>query len=345
MHRISLAFAACLLALAPVVTASAQTPGPYKVLSTTKVGGAGGFDYVYADSDNRKLYIPRIAGANSHVSVFNLDTLAPLTEIPETNGHGVAVDVKSNHAFSSSKPVVMWDAKTLAPIKTIDVEGGPDGILSDAFNQRIYILSHAAPNVTVIDAKDGSILGTIDVGGAPEQAASDGKGHLYIDIEDKAAIAVIDTKTMKMTGKFDLTGSGDGCAGLAIDMKNGILFAACREPNVMVVISAADGKILTTLPIGKGSDGATFNPATMEVFSSQGDGTLTIVKESSPTSFAVEETLATPVRAKTLTLDAKTGHILLITAEFGPAPAPQPGQRFSRPPMIPDTFQILTVGK
>jgi DNA-binding beta-propeller fold protein YncE len=284
-------------------------------------------------------------GVNSRVRVFDLDTLAPLGEIPEANGHGVAVDVKSGHGFVTSKPVTMWDAKTLKPIKTIDVQGGPDGILGDAFNQRVYILSHSVPNVTVIDAKDGGILGTIDIGGAPEQAASDGKGHIYIDIEDKAAIAVIDANTMKMTGKFDLTGSGDGCAGLAIDARNGILFAACREPNVMVVVSIASGKVLTTLPIGKGCDGATFNPATMEAISSQGDGTLTIIKENSPASFAVEQTVTTPQAARTLTLDAKTGRILLITAEFGPAPAPQPGQRFSRAPMIPDTFQIITVGK
>jgi DNA-binding beta-propeller fold protein YncE len=345
MRRLAFALAACLLAFVALLAASAQVSGPYKVLSTVKAGGTGGYDYVYADSANRKLYIPRMDGANSQLTVFDLDTLAPLGQIPEANGHGVAVDVKSGHGFVTSKPVAMWDAKTLKPIKTIDVEGGPDGILGDAFNQRVYILSHSAPNVTVIDAKDGSVLGTIDIGGAPEQAATDGKGHIYIDIEDKAAIAIIDVNTMKMTGKFDLAGSGDGCAGLAIDAKNGILFSACREPNVMVVVSIASGKVLTTLPIGKGCDGATFNPETMEAFSSQGDGTLTIIKESSPTSFAVEQTLATPQRARTLTLDAKTGHILLITAEFGPAPALQPGQRFARAPMIPDTFQIITVGK
>jgi YVTN family beta-propeller protein len=343
MRRTSLALVLCLSASA--VSLAAQTAGPYKVLSTAKTGGAGGFDYVYADAANRKLYVPRMDGESSRVSVFNLDTLAAVGQIPEANGRGVAVDVKSGHAFSTSKPVAMWNAKTLAPIKTIDVQGGPDGILGDSFNHRVYVLSHSAPNVTVIDAVQGSVLGTIDIGGAPEQAVSDGKGHIYIDIEDKAAIAIIDAKTMKMTGKFDLAGSGDGCAGLAIDRKNGILFAACRTPNVLVVVPIATGKVLMTLPIGKGTDGATFNPKTMEVFSSQGDGTLSIIKESSPTSFAVEQTLTTPERAKTLTLDAKTGRILLITAEFGPAPAPQPGQRFSRPPMIPDTFKIIVVGK
>ncbi len=239
----------------------------------------------------------------------------------------------------------MWDAKTLATIKTIDVQGGPDGIVADDFNGRVYVFSHGAPNVTVIDAKDGAVAGTIDLGGAPEQAVSDGKGHLYVDLEDKGKIAVVDAKTMTMTGSFDLAGKGGTCAGLAMDVKNNILFATCRDPQTMVILNAANGKILETLPIGKGTDGAVFNPATMEVFSSQGDGTLTIVKESSPTSFAVEQTLTTMPRAKTLTLDTKTNKLYLIAAEFGPAPATQPGERPARPPMIPDSFSILMVGK
>jgi DNA-binding beta-propeller fold protein YncE len=198
----------------------------------------------------------------------------------------------------------------------------------------------------VIDAKDGSVLGTIDLGGAPEQAVSDGKGHVYIDIEDEHSIAVVDAKTMKVTGNYDLAGKGAQCAGLAIDVKNNILFAACRSPQTMVILSAADGKILETLPIGAGADGATFNPRTMEAFSSQRDGTLTIVKENSPTSFVVEQNLQTMPGAKTLTLDGKTGHILLIAAETAPPPTPAPaGGRAGRGQMVPDSFTIIEVGK
>ncbi|HEY1496423.1 MAG TPA: hypothetical protein VGF49_17845, partial [Candidatus Solibacter sp.] len=247
------------------------------------------------------------------------------------------------------KPVVMWDAKTLAPIKTIDVQGGPDGILFDPFNQRVWVFSHSAPNATVLDAKDGSIVGTVDLGGAPEQAATDGKGHLYVDIEDKDNVAVVDTKTMKVTGNYPLEGKGGTPAGLAMDDKNNILFVACRNPATMVIMNAADGKIITTLPLGAGTDGAVFNPKTMEAFSSQGDGTLTVIKENSPTSFVVEQTVKTPVRAKTLTLDNKTDHILLITAEFAPPPAPAtppaPGGRGGRGVMVPDSFSIVVVGK
>lgn len=333
-----------------VLAAAAMLAGAqdtYKVLRTVKTGGTGGFDYVYADSAGRKLYVPRPAqDATAHISVFDLDTLAPVGEIPNANARGAAVDPKSGHGFVSSKPVVMFDSKTLAVIKTIDVQGGPDGILFDPYNERVYILSHRAPNATVIDAANGSVLGTIDLGGAPEQAVSDGKGHVYIDIEDKGNVAVVDANTMAVTGHYDLAGKGDGCAGLAIDTENHLLFAACRNPQNLVVLNAQDGKILDTLPIGKGSDGAVFNPATKEVFSSQGDGTLSVIKENSPTSFAVEQTLQTPPRSKTLTLDSKTNHLVLITAEFTPPPNPSapPGPN-NRGQMVPDSFSILLVGK
>ncbi|HEX3358731.1 MAG TPA: YncE family protein [Tepidisphaeraceae bacterium] len=337
----------------------AATGQDYKVVKKAKVGGAGGFDYVYADADGRKLYVPRSGrggDAKSRVNVFDLDTLQPTGEIPDTNGvHGVAVDPKSGHGFSSSNPVVMFDTKTLATIKTIPVQGNPDGIFFEPATERIYVLSHRAPNVSVIDGKDGSIVGTIDLGGAPEQGQSDGSGHAYIDIEDKDNIAVVDTSTMKVTGHYDLAGKGAGPAGLGLDAKNQILFAFCHEPNTCVILSAADGKILSTLPIGNGTDGGGFNPNTMEAFSSQRDGTLTIIKENSPTSFEVEQNVQTMPGAKTCTLDTKTNQIFLITAEFAaptpstqPAPQGQPGapnRGGGRGQMVPDSFTIIQVGK
>jgi glutamine cyclotransferase len=362
--------AAAVLALLPLAI-HAQN-GPYKVINTVKIGGDGGFDYVTADSVGRNLYVAR-SGPAGHIGVFSLDTFAQVGDIPGVSGHGAMVDSATGNGFATSKPITMFDAKTFAIIKKIEVQGNPDGYLVDTFNHRFYDLSHAQPNITVIDTKDGSVLGTIDIGGAPEQAVTDGKGKIYVDIEDKAAIAVIDAKTMTMTGKYDISAKGSGCAGLALDVKNNILFAACRENNNMVILSATDGHIITDLPIGVGCDGATFNPATMEAFSSQGDGTLTVIKENSPTSFAVEQTVKTPVRAKTMTLDTKTGHLLLITAEYGPAPAPaapaaataapaagaapaegpRPGGgpggpggfRGPRAPMIPGSFSIIVVGK
>ncbi len=315
-----LVLAAAVAAMLPMSGVVHAQAGPYKVLQTVKVGGDGGSDYITTDSENRTLYIAR-SGPAGHIPVYSLDTFAQVGDIPGTSGHGGAVDDSTGHGFATSKPVTMFDAKTFAVIKKIDVQGNPDGYLNDPLYHRFYVLSHAAPNITVLDDKDGTILGTIDIGGMPEQAATDGRGHIYVDIEDKGAIAVIDAKTMTMTGKYDISSKSGGCAGLALDAKNNILFAACRDKNDMVILSATDGHILADLPTGVGCDGAGFNPATMEAFSAQGDGTLTVVKESSPTSFAVEQTVTTPVRARTLTIDYKTGHILLITAEYGPAPA------------------------
>jgi hypothetical protein len=349
---------AALAVMLPLVSlADAQDSGPYKVLKIELVGGDGGFDYVNADADGRSLYVAR-SGPAGHIGVYNLDTLAQVGDIPGVSAHGGAVDTVTGHGFATSKPVTMFDSKTFAILKKIDVQGNPDGYLNDTYNHRFYVLSHSEPNITVFDDKDGSILGTIGIGGAPEQAATDGHGKIYVDIEDKAAIAVIDANTMKMIGTYDVSSRGGGCAGLALDAKNNILFASCRDKKNMIILSATDGHIITDLPIGNGSDGATFNPATMEAFSSQGDGTLTVVKEDLPTSFSVEQTVATPMRAKVLTLDTKTNQILTITAEFGPVPSAAPpvvgatqpagvpvSMRGPRAPMIPHSFQILVIGK
>jgi len=320
--------------------------GPYHVLSTNKVGGDGGFDYVNADSDGRRLYVAR-RSKTPHISVYNLDSIAADGDITGVGAHGAVVDGKYGHGFASSKPVAMFDSKTLASIKTIDVQGSPDGMICDPFNDRVYVLSHEAPNLTVIDAKDGSLLGTIDIGGAPEQAATDGAGHLYVDIEDKGAVAVIDTNTMKMTSSYDLAGKGGGNAGLAMDTKNHVLFVACRDPQVMVMLDANTGKFLSSLPIGRGCDGVVFNPDTNEAFSSQGDGTLTVIKEDSPTTFSIEQTVKTMAGAKTCTLDSKNGHILLIAAEYGPAPEAAAGGngRPRRGPMVAGSFSVIVVGK
>lgn len=295
----------------------ARAAEPYKVLTTTQTMGTGGIDYVYADNDNRRLYVPR----GSQVLVFDLDSLKSAGTITNARARGVAVDPKSQHGFCSSSPVVMWDAKTLETIKTIEVQGRPDGILFEPMTERIYVLSHSQPNVTVINGKDGSVAGTIDLGGAPEQAASDGRGHLYVDLEDKDNIAVVDVNALKVTAHYDLGGKGGGPGGLGLDAKNHILFAMCHDPQTCVVLNADDGKILATLPIGRGTDGGGFNPNTMEAFSSQGDGTLTIIKENSPTSFEVEQTVQTKPRAKTCTLDTKNNQIVLIAVEPAPTPA------------------------
>jgi len=315
--NISRALGLITISLAALAVAqAATTDSPYKILKTTQTMGTGGIDYVYADNDNRRLYVPR----GGEVLVFDLDTLKSAGAITNARARGVAVDPRSQHGFCSSSPVVMWDAKTLETLKTIDVQGRPDGIVFEPLTERIYVLSHSQPNATVIDGKDGSVVGTIDLGGAPEQAASDGQGHLYVDLEDKDNVAVVDVKALKVTAHYDLGGKGGGPAGLGFDAKNNLLFVMCHEPQTCVILNANDGKILSTLPIGRGTDGGGFNPKTMEAFSSQGDGTLTIIKENSPGNFEVEQTVNTKPRAKTCTLDTKNNQIILIALE--PAPTP-----------------------
>jgi hypothetical protein len=343
---------------------AADSPGggDYKIIQKVKVGGAGGFDYVFADADGRRLYVPRSAGRGGgggvvpRVDVYDLDTLAAAGSIPNTNGvHGVAVDPKSGHGFSSSNPIVMFDTKTLATIKTIQVDGSPDGIFFEPATERIYVLSHRDPNVSVLDAKDGSVVGTIDLGGAPEQGQSDGNGHVYIDLEDKDQVAAVDANTMKVTAHYDLAGKGGGPGALGLDATNHLLFVFCHDPQTCVVMKADDGSILTTLPIGMGVDAGGFNPATNEAFCSTGDGVLTFIKESSPTDFAVEQNVKTMRGAKTCTLDSKTNQIFLITAEYA-APATRTttapangggggGRRGGRGQMVPNSFTILSVGK
>ena len=335
-----LALLLCAATLAPAILA--QT-GPYKILNIAKIGGDGGWDYLTADATTRQLYLAR-SGPAGNLHVYNLDTLAPIGQVPTGNAHGAAIDDATHHGFATSNPVTMFDTQTLKVIKTINTGGRPDGFLDDPATHHVYILSHVTPNVTVLDAATGDIVKAFDVGGAVEQSVLDNHGHLFIDLEDKDAIAVVDTASLTPTGKYDISSKGGGCAGLAIDAAHDILFAACADKKNMIVLDATNGKILDVLPTNGDSDGATFNPDTMEAFSTLGEGVLAVVKENSPTSFALEQLLPTQPRARTITLDRKTGHIITVTADFGPAPAAQPGQRV-RPPMIPNTFRILVIGK
>jgi DNA-binding beta-propeller fold protein YncE len=351
--------------------ALAQTGGPYKVLKTARVGGEGGWDYIYADAAGRRLYIPRGATAavaatdtaaavpagTARLTIFDLDSLDPVGQITGVGGNGTAVDPQSGHGFTSDHPKVsMFDTKTMALIKSIDVGmARPDGIYFDAFNQRVYVFSHPTKDATVIDAKDGTVLGTIDLGGVPEQGVGDGKGMLYVVMQDAVgSVTAVDVKTMKAVGHYSFVDKG-GCNGLALDVKNQVLFAACgRSGNppaqpaqpMMVIMSATDGKILTSLPLAGSSDGAVFNASTMEAFSTQGNGTMTIVKEKSPTSFEVEQNLQTMNGARTITMDSKTGHLFTMSQERGPAPPPPPGGgRGPQGAAVPGSFSILMVGK
>ena len=323
--------------------------GPYRVLKTVKVGGDGGFDWPFVDSDSGKLYIPR-TGNTPRISIYELSTLKPAREIPDVGARAVAVDSALHTAFSSSTPVAMWNTLNDTVIKKIPVDGRPAGIFADAFNHRIYVQGRSEPGLTVIDAKDGSVLGTIPVGGEIEQTASDDAGLIYVDIEDRQTVVVIDSRNMKILTTYSLNGKGSRSEGMALDAKNHILFVASRDPQVMLILDAITGKEIAELPIGRGCSAVAFNPKTSECFSSQADGTLTIIKENSPTSFSVKQTVSVMPGSKRLTLDPKTGYIYLIAAEYEKtaepvASAKQPGEKAAAPTMKPGSFTVTVVGQ
>jgi hypothetical protein len=367
----------------------AGTDGPYKVLKTARVGGEGGTDYIFADTVGRRLYItrgatpaqaatdtrPAVPAFEKRLTIFDLDSLEPVGTITGVGGNGATVCPKTGHGFTSDHPQPsMFDVKTMALIKTIEVPAGfsADGIYCDTSNDHVYIGSHPTKTMLVIDAKDGAVLAHIDLGGVPEQSIGDGKGTVYQVLQDRpGGVAVIDGKTMKVTATYPL-GDNGGCNGLALDVKNQILFAACaavgpapargtppatpdpnaKPPQTFVVLSAKDGKILARLPLAGSSDGAVFNPATMEAFSSQGNGTMTIIKEKSPTSFEPVQDLKTwPTNgARTLAFDQKTNRLFAMASETLPSPppppagAPAPTGRSGRG-SVPGSFTIIVVGK
>lgn len=312
------------LGLAQIALTAANAAKPYKILATTQIPAAGGIDYVTADSVNRRVYV----SCGNAVSVFDLDTYKLAATLTNAPGHGVAIDPENHTGLVSGNPATFFNTQTLAPIKTIPAPGA-DGYIFDSYTHRFVIGSHRAPNLLVVDSKDGSVVGTLEAIGpdgsnaAVEQGVSDDAGHFYFDVANAHHIAVIDAKTLKVTGHFDLGEKGNGPAGLAIDLKNHILFAMCRGGTggtpTCVILSAIDGKIITTLPLAGSSDGGAFNPRTMEAFSSHGNGTLSVIKEVSPTEFVVVETVQTKAGGKTCTVDTETDRVIVITREADPA--------------------------
>jgi hypothetical protein len=323
--------------------------GPYKVLKQAKVGGEGGFDYISDDVEARRLYVPR-NGPMGQLMVFNLDTLEPVGSIAGIRSGGAAVDPKSHHGFSTTKPITMWDTQTLQVIKTIDVEGRPDGILFDPFNERVWVLSHMPPYATVIDAKEGRAVGTVDLGGQPEQSTSDGKGTIYVTIMDKSNVAVVDARNLKVTKHIDLSSKGVMAgSGLSLDTKNHILFSYWRLPSPVVeVVNADSGDILASFPTDLNVDTVAFNPKTMEAISTAGGGSIVVIKEDNPIHFEVEQRLKTMLGARNMVLDTKTNHVLSMAFDYGPvaadAPPPVPGRLALGPP-LPGSFTLLLVGR
>ena len=315
----------------------------YHLVNKIEIGGEGGWDYILADSDAKRLYVSR----GTRVVVIDTATDKVVGEIPNTNGvHGVAIAGKLGKGFTSNgrdNSVTMFDLKTLKILGTVKVDKNPDCILFDPASNRVFAFNRGASNVTAIDAADGKVAGTIDLGGHPEFATSDGKGMVYVNLDDKSQVVAIDSRKLTANAHWSVT-PGEDPSGMAIDPKTKRLFIVCGNKK-MVVMDATSGKVIADLPIGDGTDAAGFDPETKMAFSSNGDGTLTVVHEDSKDKFSVAENVTTQPRARTMAIDTKTHKVYLATAKFGEAPAPTTAQPRPRAPMVPNSFIILVYGK
>jgi DNA-binding beta-propeller fold protein YncE len=324
--------------------ASEATPASahYRLLKKIPVGGEGGWDYLTLDAGARRLYVSR----GTRVVVLDVDSEKTVGEIPGTVGvHGIALAPEFRRGFTSngrSSTVTIFDTGTLAVVGTVKVTGdNPDAILYDSASRRVFTFNGRGRNATAIDASSGAVAGTIPLDGRPEFAASDGKGRVFVNIEDKNELAAIDSRALRVEKNWPLAGCEEP-SGLAIDAAHRRLFSVCHN-KTMAVLDADSGRVVATAPIGEGVDAAAFDPATSLAFASNGDGTLTVVKEEGPDSYRVVENAATQRGARTMALDTKTHRVFLATAEFGPPPSPTPEQPRPRPPMVPGSFTILVV--
>lgn len=344
MNRFNLSaiiLAVGILAAGPHPAAGEAADG-YHVAKTIHVGGEGRWDYVNIDPRTKMLYVPR----QSHTQVINAQTGAILGDLKDTPGvHGVALAPDLDRGFTSNgqgKSVTVFDLKTLNVLGTVPAGEGPDAIIYDPGSKKVLAMNGRSRDVTVIDAAaepgPAAAIARVPLDGRPEFAAADGKGRVYVNLEDKSSVAVIDTNVWKVLDVWKIEG-GDGPSGLAIDAANGRLFAGCGN-QVMAVLDTHTGKTLATLPIGNGVDACGFDAESHEAFASCGDGTLTVAKETAPGKFEVVQKVQTRRGARTMTLDPTTHTVYLPTAEFD---QPAPGQR--RPPMKPGSFMIVVVSK
>jgi len=322
------------LVLAPLLAAA---PTGYHILTEIKIGGDGGWDYLAVDGAARRLYVSHA----THVVVVDLDKNTVVGDIPDTPGvHGIAIAPELNKGFISNgrgNNVTIFDLKTLKATGTVPTEMNPDAIRYDAKSGRVFAFNGRSRSATAIDAKTGMAVATIMLPGKPEFSVADGKGKVYVNIEDTGEIVEIDAAKATVTKKYALTGC-EGPSGLAIDTKARRLFSVCGN-RVMAISDPDKGTVVATVAIGAGSDGVVFDPGTGYAMSSNGDGTLTVVQETRG-KYDVVENIATERAARTIALDEKTHRVYLSTATFGTPPTGG-----GRAQQLPDSFKVLVVGK
>ena len=329
----------CGLLCAPSV---AMAQGPYHVVTQWKVGGEGGWDYLTADPSAHRLYVTH----GPRVEVLDTESGKSVGNITGLQGtHGVALDPAGKYGYISDgkgNAVVVFDRSSLKTVATIPAGTNPDGIAYEPMTKTVWAFNGRSKNVTVIDTKTQKVVATIDLPGKPEFPVADGKGNVFDNIEDKGEIVRLDASSKKMTAEWPLAGC-DSPSGLAIDTAARHLFSVC-DGKKMAVTDANTGKVLATPNIGDGPDAAGFDAKHKLAFSSNGDGTLTVV-DASQASFPVVQNLTTQKGARTMAFDSATGRIYLATAEFGPrleatAQNPRP-----RPAIKPDSFTVMVVGR
>jgi hypothetical protein len=330
-----------LLSLA-LIAAAAAAPGGYRVVDRIQIGGAGGWDYVTVDSARHRLFVTD----GTRVVVVDLETKKVVGEITGTPGvHGVALAPELGRGFTSNggvNTVTIFDLNTLAAAGRVKTGENPDAIVYDSASKRGFAFNGRSKDATVFDAKSSEVVATLALGGKPEFAVSDGRGKIYVNVEDTSELVEIDAHKPAVARRWSLAPCEEP-SGLALDAKRGRLFSVCRN-KLMVVSDAHSGKVVGKAPIGQSPDGAGFDAASETAFSSNGDGTLTLVKEVSGKYKAIEN-VPTERGARTMAVDAATQRIYLPTAEFGPAPTPTTEQPRPRPSIVPDTFHVLVVGK
>jgi YVTN family beta-propeller protein len=315
----------------------------YKVLNKIKIGGTGGWDYVAVDPNAHRLY----ATHGTVVDVVDTDAGKVVGQIPQLHGvHGVAIDADLGKGFISngqSNSVTIFDLKTLAKTGEPQTGQNPDSICYEPKTKRIFTFNGRSNDSTAIDAKTNEIVKSFPVGQKPEFCAVDGEGKVFVNLEDTSEIVEIDATKPAVTRHASLSPCEEP-SGLAIDLKNKKLFSVCSN-KMMAVVDIPSLKVIATPAIGPGPDAAAYDPGTGLAFSSNGgDGTLSIVKQVNG-KYETVDTVQTERGARTMTLDPKTHKVYLLAAEFGPAPEAQPGQKKGRPPILPDSFHVLVVGK
>lgn len=316
----------------------------FKTTGSIHIGGNGGWDYLVADSENRRLYVSH----GNEVVVIDLDSQKVLTKITGLAGvHGIFPANDLGKGFITNgrtNQVVVFDLKTNEIKNKVPAGTNPDGAVYDPASKRLFVFNGRSSNATVIDGEKETVVATIPLDGKPEFPVADGRGHVYANIEDKSTIVKIDSKGAKQTAEWSLAPC-ESPSGLAMDKVGNRLFAVC-DGKLMAVVDAATGKVVATPPIGEGPDAAGFDPALKLAFSSNGEsGTLTVIHEDSKNKFSVVENVETVKGARTMALDEKTHTIYLSSAKYGP-PGPNPGgSGRPRPSVLPDTFTILIVKK